>query len=372
MIKVSIIKGSRDKFEKAIGKLSRKISFEEIVTLSDNLRQLSNYDKIINNAIDNNINIVAYTNSYSNITEGGIQNIYSIISPFKDKIDMIFLQNPPKVIEESILRDSNFSCKIEPIIFPSITMDQLFYLKENIGDRIIGQDKAKKEIFLSLYKKIRTNNNKPLVFMFYGPSGVGKTETAKYISEMVNGHDDILRKQMSMFASNEYFTYIFGGKHNEITLTKDLLERKSNVILFDEFDKCSSMFYSSFYQMFDEGYVEDRNYKVDLDNAIIICTSNFQNKDEIRKAVGDPIFFRFDKLVEYIPLSAIEQKRIIELIVKKQYTAFTEKEKETFEIEKMIVYYSKLLIGKLMNFRQAESIISDDIWEKLYLNDLQK
>ena len=72
MIKVSIIKGSRDKFEKAIGKLSRKISFEEIVTLSDNLRQLSNYDKIINNAIDNNINIVAYTNSYSNITEGGI------------------------------------------------------------------------------------------------------------------------------------------------------------------------------------------------------------------------------------------------------------------------------------------------------------
>ncbi|WP_054344056.1 AAA family ATPase [[Clostridium] innocuum] len=208
--------------------------------------------------------------------------------------------------------------------------------------------------------------------MFYGPSGVGKTETAKYISEMVNGHDDILRKQMSMFASNEYFTYIFGGKHNEITLTKDLLERKSNVILFDEFDKCSSMFYSSFYQMFDEGYVEDRNYKVDLDNAIIICTSNFQNKDEIRKAVGDPIFFRFDKLVEYIPLSAIEQKRIIELIVKKQYTAFTEKEKETFEIEKMIVYYSKLLIGKLMNFRQAESIISDDIWEKLYLNDLQK
>lgn len=71
-------------------------------------------------------------------------------------------------------------------------------------------------------------------------------------------------------------------------------------------------------------------------------------------------------------MSAIEQKRIIELIVKKQYTAFTEKEKETFEIEKMIVYYSKLLIGKLMNFRQAESIISDDIWEKLYLNDLQK
>ena len=103
MIKVSIIKGSRDKFEKAIGKLSRKISFEEIVTLSDNLRQLSNYDKIINNAIDNNINIVAYTNSYSNITEGGIQNIYSIISPFKDKSVMIFLQNPPKVIEESIL-----------------------------------------------------------------------------------------------------------------------------------------------------------------------------------------------------------------------------------------------------------------------------
>lgn len=105
---------------------------KKLVTISDSLRQLSDFDKIIKNIFTENVNIVAYTHSYSNITEGGIQNLSSIISPFIDKIDTIFLQNPPKVIEESILRDDNFNCKIESTIFKSVTTEQLLYLKDHI------------------------------------------------------------------------------------------------------------------------------------------------------------------------------------------------------------------------------------------------
>ena len=118
--------------------------------------------------------------------------------------------------------------------------------------------------------------------------------------------------------------------------------------------------------MFDEGYYEDRNYKVDLSNAIIICTSNFKNIEEIRKTVGDPIFYRFDKLIEYEDLSLEEQKQIIELIITNQYQNFSDAEKMEISLESLIDSYTRLLVGKLRNFRHAEKIISDDIWKMLF------
>ncbi len=80
--------------------------------------------------------------------------------------------------------------------------------------------------------------------MFYGPSGVGKTEISKIISECLGGK--LLRKQMSMNKTNYMFDYIFGNKHGKSSLAKDLLERESNVILLDEFDKGLSEINSAF------------------------------------------------------------------------------------------------------------------------------
>ena len=367
---VLIFKGNREKFCRKIKSIKNQMSFEELVTLTDNIKIFSNYKENIELAfskyLDSKVNIISYTNSYSSITEGGIQGMAAIVSPLQKYIEGIYLQNPPKVIEDSVLRDSLFNCTEEVTAFDSISLEKLMEMKDTINTRIIGQTMAKKEILVSLYKKIRLDDGKPIVLMLYGPSGVGKTETAKFISQTLNGKNTFFRKQMSMLSSNEYFTYIFGGKHNEITLSKELLERKSNVILFDEFDKCSSVFYSSFYQMFDEGYYEDRNYKVDLSNAIIICTSNFKNTEEIRKTVGDPIFYRFDKLIEYKDLSLEEQKQIIKLIISNQYQNFSDSEKKEISLDSLINSYTKLLVGKLKNFRQAEKIISDGIWNELF------
>jgi ATP-dependent Clp protease ATP-binding subunit ClpA len=79
------------------------------------------------------------------------------------------------------------------------------------------------------------NNHKPVVMMFYGNSGIGKTETAKFISKILG--QNLFRKQFSMFHSGEFQSYIFGGNHSQGCFARDLLERESNVILLDEFDK---------------------------------------------------------------------------------------------------------------------------------------
>lgn len=60
---------------------------------------------------------------------------------------------------------------------------------------------------------------------------------------------------------------------------------------FNEFDKAHPMFYSAFYQLFDEGVYTDKFYDVNLDNVVIFCTSNYLNENEIRKKPrGSDIF----------------------------------------------------------------------------------
>ncbi|PAY14415.1 hypothetical protein CJU60_04400 [Bacillus sp. 7705b] len=54
-------------------------------------------------------------------------------------------------------------------------------------------------------------------------------------------------------------------------------------MLLDEFDKAPAVFHSAFYQMFDEGILVDKHYVADISKAIIICTSNYKSREEIKK-----------------------------------------------------------------------------------------
>lgn len=113
-----------------------------------------------------------------------------------------------------------------------------------------------------------------------------------------------------MYQNNEFATYLFGGNYYEGSFAKDLLDRDSNVILLDEFDKSNPVFHSAFYQLFDEGIYEERNYKVNLDNAIIICTSNYKDDKEIKENLGNAIYNRFDSIIRFDELSD-ESKEMI-------------------------------------------------------------
>ena len=87
--------------------------------------------------------------------------------------------------------------------------------------------------------------------MLYGPSGVGKTESAKSISKTMGG--ELLRIQFSMMQTTEAYNYVFGAEHSKGSFARDMMARESNVILIDEFDKVNPAFYNAFYELFDEG-----------------------------------------------------------------------------------------------------------------------
>jgi len=312
-------------------------------------------------------NLVAYSESYSSITEGAVQSFLTILNEYD--IDNVYLQNPPIQIEQQFTQTFPKIVEIKKYEYQYINKDMFKRINENFSKQIIGQDLVKQKLLVSLYPLLnRKKNNKPRVIMFYGDSGVGKTETARFISSILG--QKLFRKQLSMYQNTEFSSYLFGGKHFQSCFARDLLERESNVILLDEFDKAAPIFHSAFYQLFDEGIFEDKNYNVQLQSSIIICTSNYKSIDEIRSYLGEPIFYRFDNIIKFEKLSTESLIKIIDLIINKKYSELTAKEKKTVNIEDI---REKLYdnVQKLNNVRNIKNIIEELIAIELVKNILE-
>ena len=173
-----------------------------------------------------------------------------------------------------------------------------------------------------------------------------------------------------MFHSGEFSGYLFGGNHSQPCFAKDLLERESNVILLDEFDKPAPVFHSAFYQLFDEGVFENKNYYVELFNSIIICTSNYQNEEEIRKHLGDPIFYRFDRFIKFDTLSLESIKKIIDICTSNKMKTIDLKERRIVNIKRIKdIMYSNA--SRFTNVRQIDKIVQEFIDLELVNNFIE-
>ena len=244
-------------------------------------------------------NFVIGSDEYAGVREHIIINFANFLA--KLDVQNIFLHNPPIQISNQL--EKLYEDKIEIIYqeYKSLSLKNLKKIQEEYDEKIIGQKKAKLELIQSLFPLVLENRSKPVVLLFFGKSGIGKTETAKYIADIFE--EPIFRKQFSMFQNNQSYTYLFGGAHYEKSFAKDLLDRESNVLLLDEFDKAYTTFHSAFYQLFDEGIYEDQNYSLELSKSIIICTSNYESLEDAEKKLGSAIFNRFDKIIEFEELN---------------------------------------------------------------------
>lgn len=298
--------------------------------------------------------VIAFSEDYSSFTEGFIESFINFL--FRYNIEDLYLQNPPNSITKRIKQYGSIKCDVTEREYRTLGMKELKKLKEGFPQVVIGQDRAQNQILSALYNVAKGRYNKPCVLLFYGSTGIGKTETAKFIADTLE--EKLFRKQFSMLHSEAFSSYIFGGKHSENSFARELLERESNVVLLDEFDKPHPVFHSAFYQFFDEGIYEDKNYIVNMGSSIIICTSNFMSEKEIKTALGEPIYSRFDAVVKFDKLN----KNAIDTIIRREYSKQFEKLNEE---EKAIIEQSKIqeailgLVDKLDNARQIRKVIRE-------------
>lgn len=361
---VKIFYGGRSTFNTIIPK--KHMSIVELALLSDSNRHKfkveisDNTDDSSSNELKNDNerlefeNIVAFSDDYPALSESTIESFATFALQYD--IKHLYLQNPSNSIVRSIQKIPNINCELIYQEYKKISMDLLKSIKENFSQVVIGQESAQMRILIALYNVAKYRYNKPCVMLFYGDTGVGKTESAKFIANSLN--EPLFRKQFSMLHSDEFSSYVFGGKHNQSSLAKDLLDRESNVLLFDEFDKPHSVFHSAFYQLFDEGVYCDKNFEVKIEDAIIICTSNYKSEQEIKAALGEPIFSRFDAIVKFEKLDQNAIKKIMKNEFIKQYSLLDEEEKEIIDSNQI---EDKLLTvcNQLSNARQIKKIIKE-------------
>ena len=220
---------------------------------------------------------------------------------------------------------------------------RLLKLEEALHDRVVGQDEA----VTAIAEAVRRSRagmgdpNRPTgSFLFLGPTGVGKTELAKALAELLFGDEDrLLRFDMSEFQEKHTVSRLLGsppgyvGYEEAGQLTEKVRRKPYSVILFDEVEKAHPDIFNTLLQVLDDGRLTDAQGRtVDFRHTVVIMTSNIGSQlilahqgetDEIRDQLMDQVrgFFppefinRLDEVVIFHSLGKGEMGNIVDLML---------------------------------------------------------
>lgn len=266
--------------------------------------------------------------------------------------------------------------------------EKLLNLEQLIHKRIINQETAVKEVAEAL-RRARTEisiKKGPMgAFLFLGPTGVGKTETAKSLTEIYFGSEKkMIRLDMSEFQEISDISRLIGSAGHEGLLTTQVIENPFSLVLLDEIEKAHPNILNLFLQVLDEGHVTDGvGKKVNFKNTIIIATSNAgfliilnalkekKKMEDIREDLFTYLFKekifrpefinRFDAVVLFKALTKENLLDISELLLNKLKKNLAKKDIEfviTKELKQRIV---DLSYDTKFGARQMNRVIQDKI-----------
>jgi type VI secretion system protein VasG len=243
-------------------------------------------------------------------------------------------------------------------------------LKERMSERIVGQPHALDTIAQAVRtsRAKLTDPRKPIgVFLMVGTSGVGKTETALTLADLLyGGEQNITTINMSEFKEEHKVSTLMGSPPGYVgygeggVLTEAVRRRPYSVVLLDEMEKAHPGVQDVFYQVFDKGMLRDGEGRdIDFKNTVIIMTSN-AGTDAIHKLCADPetmpdaaglaeslrpdllkifkpAFLGRVTLVPYFPLGDDIMRQIVELQLKRIARRVTENYKAEFNYDPALI-----------------------------------
>lgn len=268
---------------------------------------------------------------------------------------------------------------------------ELLNIESEMHKRVIAQNEAVKAVSDAM-RRVRSgmkDESKPIAsFLFLGPTGVGKTETAKALANSFFGQDSkMIRLDMSEYQGEGAIERFLGSSGNQDTLADKIVSNPYCEILLDEFEKANPKILDLFLQILDEGRLTDNlNRTVSFNNSIIIATSNAgseyvretykngvsQNVKErlVEKLLSEGAFKpellnRFDDVIVFQPLSQADVSKVAKIFLDEVILRASDKQIEIVYDDSVCDYIAKNAYSVEFGARNIKRFIEQSVENQL-------
>jgi ATP-dependent Clp protease ATP-binding subunit ClpC len=282
-----------------------------------------------------------------------------------------------------------------PIVNDAQSQQKVLGLQSELRSRIVGQDDALQHVSDALLRARAglSASNRPIgSFLFLGPTGVGKTQTAKALAESYfGGSDKMIRLDMSEYSDSSALEKLLGAdpSRNPGSLTVAIEEKPSSVVLLDELEKASEQIRNAFLQVVDEGRLTTNFGRVlDFTSTIIIATSNAGSdfikaqieagraskdfeKQLVDGLISSRIFSaeflnRFDGVVIFSPLTKEQVGEVVKIQVEELKKRILKEKNITLEVADSV--FEELAVrgyDPVFGARALQRVIKNDLETKI-------
>lgn len=277
--------------------------------------------------------------------------------------------------------------------------DKLIHLETNLEKRVVGQEKAIKAVANAIRRSRAgiSDEFKPIAsFLFLGPTGVGKTETAKALADQLFNDDKaVVRIDMSEYTESHSVARLIGAPPGYIgfeeggQLTEAVRRHPYSIILFDEIEKAHPQIYSVFLQILDDGRLTDGQGRiVNFKNTIIIMTSNLGSEfitddkldqQDIEAKVNEVIRHHFrpeflnrvDQVITFNRLGKDQVSKIVDIRLAELQKRLSDKKYEIEFTDTLKKYISTFGFDPIYGARPIKRVIQNKIEDELALRIIE-